>query len=103
MDVRFNQLVTVSPEPFAGTRPAAMPPSAVAMKKGVRSEEIANVAPAAWRARSRFEARRKAKPEPRNTIPSAATASGIQRVVKIAEKAGPNAVHETTRTKMSQT
>ncbi len=62
--------------PAAGTLPAAIAPTTAPMKNGVRTEERAKVAPAARRASSPSIALRKAKPEPRSTIPTAASAIG---------------------------
>ncbi len=89
--------------PSAGTLPAAIAPTTVPMKNGVRTEEIAKVAPIARRSRKPTIDLRKAKPAPRRTIPSAARAIGTYSVVKIALKAVGKAVQRTTRTKISQT
>ena len=45
----------------------------------------------------------KANPAPRSTIPSAARLSGMNRVDVIDAKASENAVHSTTRMKISHT
>ena len=70
------QLEKGSPPPSAGTLPAAIAPTTVPMKNGVRTEERAKVAPAARRPCKPSIDLRKAKPEPRRTIPIAASASG---------------------------
>ena len=71
-----SQLEKALPSPRAGTLPAAIAPTTVPMKKGVSTEERAKVAPAARRAERPSIDLRKAKPEPRRTIPTAASASG---------------------------
>ncbi len=71
-----SQLEKASPLPSAGTLPVAIAPTTVPMKKGVRTEERAKVAPAARRAERLSIDLRKAKPEPRRTIPIAARKSG---------------------------
>ena len=73
------------------------------MKNGVSTEERAKVAPIARRYSSRCTDLRKAKPAPRRTIPSAASAIGTYSVVMIAPKASGKAVQRTTRMKISQT
>ena len=65
-----------SPLPSAGTLPEAIAPTTAPMKNGVSTEERAKVAPAARRAASPSIDLRKAKPEPRRTIPTAASAIG---------------------------
>src|SRR3954469_16436874 len=91
-----SQVEKASPLPSGGTLPAAIAPTTVPMKNGVSSEEIAKVAPIARRSRSPTTDLRKAKPAPRRTIPSAASAIGTYNVVKIALKAGGKAVQRTT-------
>ena len=71
-----SQEEKASPLPSAGTLPAATAPTTVPMKNGVRTEERAKVAPAARRSCRPSTDLRKAKPAPRRTIPSAASASG---------------------------
>ena len=103
-DTGFTQLVTGSP--FAlpiGTRPEAMAPATVPMKKGVITEERANAPSARRRPDSLPATRWNANPAPRRTIPSAARLSGMNSVDMIDAKASENAVHSTTSTKISQT
>ena len=71
-----SQVEKASPLPAAGTLPAAIAPTTVPMKNGVTIEERAKVAPAARRSCSPSTDLRKAKPEPRRTIPSTASTSG---------------------------
>ena len=72
------------------------------MKNGVNTEATPKTR-LAGRSTGPGSAWRKAKPAPRRTIPSAAIASGMYSVVKIAEKADEKAVQRMTRTKISQT
>ena len=72
------------------------------MKNGVNTEATPKTR-LAGRSTGPGSAWRKAKPAPRRTIPSAASASGMYSVVKIAEKADEKAVQRMTRTKISQT
>ncbi len=100
----FTQLVTASPAALpTGTRPDAMAPTTVPMKKGVTTEESPNARSASCRFRSRRAILWKAKPEPRRTIPSAARLSGMNSVDITDEKATENAVQSTTSAKTSQT
>ena len=104
MPVTLSQLETGSPLALPiGTCSDAIAPTAVPRKNGVSTDEIAKAAPAARRPRSVLATLRKAKPEPRSTMPSAASASGMNSVDITDEKAMPKAVQETTRTKISQT
>ena len=92
--------------PFAlptGTRPEAIAPTTVPMKNGVSSDESPNRRSASSRPASLRAVVWKANPAPRSTIPSAARLSGMNSVDKIDPKASGNAVHSTTRTKISQT
>ena len=103
MDVPLHQLVNRSPLPSAGTRPEATAPTTAPMKNGVSSDEMANDAPSTRCTASRPATWRRAKLAPRRTMPSAASESGTNSVVPIAEKASGNPVHSTTRMKMSHT
>ena len=96
--------MTLSPAAFpTGTRPPAIAPTTVPMKKGVRIELTPKSSWAASRPRARRAVWWNAKPEPRSTIPSAARLSGMNSVEKIASNAGEKPVQRTTRTKISQT
>jgi hypothetical protein len=102
IDVGLSQLVTTLPAALpSGTRPEAIPPSAVPKKNGVRTEDIANTAPNSRCLDRRCASLRNANPVPRRTMPRAATLSGIDSVVMMEAKAGPNAVHSRTRPKIS--
>jgi len=104
MDTPFSQLVTASPLALpTGTRPDAIAPTTVPMKKGVSSEERPKRRSAAFRAVCVRAVRWNANPEPRSTIPSAARLSGMKSVEKIEANASENPVHSTTSTKISQT
>src|SRR3954454_9129740 len=104
IEVGLIQLDHGSPSsPPAGTRPDAMAPATVPMKKGTSTDEIANAAPKFRRSRVRNTALRKAKLEPRSTMPSAASVRGTNRVSVIDANASEKAVHNTTRQKISQT
>jgi hypothetical protein len=70
------QLEVGSPSPAAGTSPDAIAPTTVPMKKGVSREATPNTR-VAGRCTGPGSAWRKAKPEPRRTIPSAARDSGM--------------------------
>ena len=72
----MTQLVTGSPYPRVGTRPQAMPPATAPRKKGVMTDEAAKAAPAirCWSVRTTTF--RNANPEPRTTMPRAASPSG---------------------------
>src|SRR5438876_9118428 len=76
IDVGLIQLEMASPFPAVGTRPDATPPATVPRKKGVITDEAANIAPLARCAGVRTETFRKANPEPRRTMPNAASPSG---------------------------
>src|SRR5207302_10014383 len=89
--------------PVSGTRPAAMDPATVPRKKGVTTEEMANTAPLARWTSVRTETFRKAKPEPRSTIPSAASPGGTDSVRITAANASVTALQATTRQKISHT
>ena len=90
--------------PPAGTRPDAIAP-------GDRAHAVRARAPTTTRRRRRSCAGstcretslRNAKLDPRNTIPSAASASGTNSVSVIDANASGNPVHNTTRQKISQT
>jgi len=62
-----------------------MPPRAAPRKKGVSTAEKAKIAPNARRTPSRVDILRKAKLEPRSTMPSAARVSGMKSVDRMAE------------------
>ncbi len=70
------QLAVGSPPPSAGTSPEATAPATVPRKNGVSTEEIPNTR-VAGPCTGPVSAWRKAKPEPRRTIPSAASARGM--------------------------
>ena len=70
------QLPVGSPSPPAGTSPEAIAPTTVPMKNGVSTEATPKTRLAGPLHRP-GRAWRKAKPEPRRTIPSAASASGM--------------------------
>ena len=89
--------------PVSGTCPAAMAPATVPRKKGVRTEEMANTAPLARWAAVRTETLRKAKPEPRSTMPRAASPSGTYSVRITAANPTGKALQATTRQKISHT
>src|SRR6186997_3261706 len=104
MDVGLTQLCHGSPAtPPAGTRPEAMPPTTAPRQYGTSTDEIANAAPKFRRELVRSNAFRKAKLEPRSTMPSAAIVSGTNRVRVIDAYASGKHVHSTTKVKMSQT
>src|SRR4051794_17509758 len=104
MDVGLIQLETGSPAlPPAGTRPDAMPPATAPMQYGTSTDDDANTAPRArWRD-LRNTSLRKAKLEPRSTMPSAARLRGTNSVSMIDPKASENPVQSTTRAKINQT
>jgi len=103
-EVGLIQLVTGSPAlPPAGTRPDAMAPATAPMQYGTSTDESANAAPKLRWSRVLNTALRKAKLEPRSTMPSAARVSGTKSVSVIEAKASEKAVQSTTREKMSQT
>ena len=104
IDVGLIQLVHGSPAtPPAGTRPDAIAPATAPMQNGTSTEDIANAAPKLRWSRVRNTALRKAKLDPRSTIPSAARVSGTNSVSMIDANASENAVHSTTRMKINQT
>ena len=70
------QLLVGSPSPPAGTSPEAIAPTTVPMKNGVSTDANPKTR-LAGRSTGPGRAWRKAKPEPRRTIPSAARASGM--------------------------
>ncbi len=73
------------------------------MQKGTTTEEQANTAPYRRRSAVVRVTFRKAKPEPRRTMPKAAMASGANSTVVTAAKAGGKPVHRTTRQKINHT
>src|SRR5581483_5177334 len=95
IDVGLSQLLNVPP----GTRPDAMPPATVPRKNGVTTDELAKDALAS----ADEPALRKANPDPRSTMPSAARPGGTNNVVMIADNADGNPVHRTTRHRISHT
>ena len=87
-DSGFSQLVTASPAAFpTGTRPPAIAPTTVPMKKGVSSDAAPKSASETTRPRDRRAVLWNAKPDPRRTMPSAARLSGMNGVEKIASNA----------------
>ena len=104
IETGFSQLVTGSPSALpTGTRPEAIAPTTVPMKKGVTTDEIANAASARRRCDGLSTTLWKANPEPRRTIPRAARQSGMNSVDMIDANAVEKAVQRTTRTKINQT
>src|SRR5215475_6382303 len=104
IDVGFIQLCHQSPDfPPAGTRPDAIAPATAPKQYGTITDEIANAAPKFRRSAVRNTTLRNAKLEPRNTMPTAASVSGTNSVSVIAEYAVENAVHNTTKQKISHT
>src|SRR6478672_2266738 len=73
------------------------------MQNGTRTDDDANAAPKLRRDRVTNTAFRNAKLEPRTTIPNAASVSGTNKVSMIDANVSANAVHSTTRQKISQT
>ena len=73
------------------------------MQNGTSTDDAANAAPKLRWLDVRVTSLRKAKLEPRNTIPSAASESGTNSVSVIDANASGNPVHSTTRQKISQT
>ena len=57
-----------------------MAPAIVPMQYGTSTDEAANAAPKLRRSRVRVTALRKAKPEPRSTMPNAASVNGTNTV-----------------------
>ena len=90
------------PDPPASTSPAAIAPTTQPRKNGVISEEIEKTTFGAARPRSP-NVWPKANPDPRRTIPTAASASGRYSVSMIAREGAGNAVQRTTSVKISQT
>ena len=89
--------------PPAGTRPDAIAPATAPMQYGTSTDDVANAAPKLRWLDVRVTSLRKAKLEPRSTMPSAASESGTNSVSVIdCERLG-NPVHSTTRQKISQT
>ena len=80
-----------------------MAPAIAPKQYGTITEEMAKAAPKLRRSRVRKTALRKAKLDPRNTIPKAANVSGTNSVKVIDAKASENPVHSTTRQKINQT
>ncbi len=80
-EVGLTQLFQGSPAtPPAGTRPEAMEPATAPMQYGTTTEAAAKAAPKLRRSRVRKTVLRKAKLDPRRTIPKAARARGTNRV-----------------------
>ena len=67
------------------------------------TDEAAKAAPATRCCSVWTNTLRKAKPEPRTTMPRAANPRGMYNVVMIAANAAGNPVHSMTRQKMIQT
>jgi hypothetical protein len=102
--VGFSQLVTTFPRASpGGTRPDATPPAIAPRKNGVTTDENANAAPNIRCCHTSVAAFRNANAEPRAITPSATSVSGMYRVEAIDANSGGNAVHISTRTKISQT
>ena len=80
-----------------------MAPMAVPRKNGVSREARAKTAPLTRCQRSVCTCERNANPAPRRTMPSAATLSGTNSVVKIRAKATGKPVQSSTRAMISQT
>ena len=100
----LTQLLHGSPAlPLGGTRPDAMAPATAPMQNGTSTDDVANAAPKLRWLDVRVTSLRKAKLEPRNTMPNAASESGTNSVSVIDANASGNPVHSTTRQKMSQT
>ena len=89
--------------PPAGTRPEAMAPATAPMQKGTSTDDAAKAAPKLRRSRVRITDLRKAKLAPRITMPSAAMVRGTNKVSVIDANTSGNAVHSTTKQKISQT
>ena len=89
--------------PPAGTRPDAIAPATAPRQNGTSTDDAANAAPKFRWLEVRVTSLRKAKLDPRNTMPSAASDSGTNSVSVIDGNASENAVHNTTRQKISQT
>ncbi len=80
-----------------------MAPATAPMQNGTSTDDAANAAPKFRWLDVRVTSLRNAKLEPRNTMPSAAIDSGTNSVSVIDANASENAVHSTTRQKISQT
>ncbi len=89
--------------PPAGTWPDAIAPATAPMQNGTTTDEIANAAPKFRWLDAIVTSLRKAKLEPRRTMPNAARDSGTKSVSVIDANVLENAVHRTTSTKISQT
>ncbi len=98
-----QSVIGARPRASAVTRPEAMAPKLAPRKKGVTTEERAKTAPNSRRPVSARVASRNANPDPRSTIPAAASAKGKNRAEVIAPKARGNPVQSTTSAKISQT
>ena len=103
MAVGDVQAASAFPLGWTGTCPVATAPTTVPMKNGVISEEDAKVAPVSCCTRIRWAVCRKANPTPRSTMPSSDRLSGTNSAVMMAANAGGNAVHSSTRMKISHT
>ncbi len=100
----MSQLDHGSPaSPPAGTRPEAMPPAIAPMQNGTTTDPSANAAPKLRRSRVRNTVLRKAKLDPRSTIPIAAIVNGTNSVSVIEAYASGNPVHSNTKQKISHT
>jgi hypothetical protein len=100
----LSQLDQGSPAiPPAGTRPDATAPAAAPRQNGTRTDETANAAPKFRCDETRATSLRKAKLEPRNTIPNAAIDNGTNNVSMIDANASEKPVHSTTSTKINHT
>ena len=86
-----------------GTRPPAIAPTTVPRKNGVSTDASPKSVSAKARPRARRAVWWNANPAPRNTTPSAARLSGMNRVEKIASNADEKPVQSTTNTKISHT
>jgi hypothetical protein len=80
-----------------------MPPAIAPMQNGTSTDERANAAPKMRRKLRVTTALRKAKLAPRNTMPSAAIASGTNMVSVIDWYTAGNAVQVRTKMKISHT
>ena len=103
MAVGDVQAASTFPFGCTGTCPVATAPTTVPMKNGVISEEAAKVAPVSCCSRIRSAVCRNANPTPRSTMPSSDRLSGTNSAVMMAANAGGNAVHSSTRMKISHT
>ena len=104
IEVGLIQLDHGSPAlPPDGTRPEAMAPAIAPMQNGTSTDDDANAAPKLRRSRVRSTDLRKAKLDPRSTIPSAASVSGTNNVSPIDANAIENPVQSTTRLKINHT